>query len=188
MKKVVVILSIVFFYCIVPAEVSRAETHTTRAFRELKELSVIVEDFVPELGLTKEEIRNIVSSTMRAKLPALKIKNNLQSYLYVRIVTLSVSERQITGHITVSLKRELYLPDMKNRISGGVKEYENLFYVGKESAKKHITDTLNDLMNLFVQDYTEAKKYYSGELKKESSEKSGNTSGQKQIKGIWTNQ
>ena len=187
MKKCIAALSVLFLSVILSSDVSAAETQKTLSFKQLQALSIVVEEIEPVLGITKEAISNIVYARLKAKLPDLQIKKNLHSYLYVRIATLDVNKRQVVGHVSVALKRKLYLPDMKSHIAGGVREYAKIFYVGKDSTKKHIRSTIDGLLDLFIKDYVYAKKYYSGQLKKKSSGHSGKPPGQNQKKGIWTN-
>jgi hypothetical protein len=135
------------------------------SFKDLKTVDIIIEDIEPGLGFSKKDIQNYVTSKLRKRLPALKIKRNAHDYLYVRIVALDVKKDFMAGNISITVKRRLILTDKETLITAGVRNYGNIFFVSKEKSFGYVKNILNNLLNTFVTEYRKSRDYYSGKKK-----------------------
>ncbi len=148
-----------------------AVSQSVSSFKDLRTVDIIIEDIEAGLGFSKEDIQKYVTSKLRKRLPALKIKRNAHDYLYVRIVALDVKKDHMAGNISITVKRRLALPDKETLITAGVRDYGNIFFVSKDKLFEYIKNILNNLLNTFVAEYRNSQDYYSGKKKGAASEK-----------------
>jgi hypothetical protein len=157
MKKNIVILPFVLLFVIMISFVEGSEGETLKGITMVR---VSVTSIPSDLGFTENDIKKYVYVTLRSKLPSLKIDTTPASSIpYVLYIpaTLYRTNGAARGHVSVELRRKVFLPDKTTSLLATVWSKGRIFGDSVNKIYPALKEQLDSLLDDFAYDYFKAQ-------------------------------